>query len=119
MANNFQNCFAKPRRDFTPYDAELVNQKATFKRRDGARTTEVRLDEPRGVYKGVRVFVFDEVRAPYKTEWRVFNALQALGWFVAICYHQRRALDVIQNYMNLGQGQRFDGGITVFKGRTG
>ena len=67
----------------------------------------------------MRVFVFDEIRAPYKTEWRVFNALQRMGFFVAICYHQHRALDVVQNYMNLGPGQRFDGGVAVFKGCAG
>lgn len=119
MADRFMNCFARPRQDFTPEEIDIVDNRVKFKRRDAAGTVECRLDEPRGAYRGLRVFVFDEVRAPYQTELKVFNALQDMGWFVAICYHHRRALDVVQNYLHLGPEQRFDGGVTVFKGAAG
>lgn len=118
MQKALMDCFGQPRRDFSPEEAEIVEKDVTFRRRNAAGTTEVRLERAAGVYKGLRIFVFDEVRAPFATEWRIFKALQALGNFVAICYHPHRALDVVQNYLALERGQEFAGdGVCIFKRR--
>ena len=111
---NGVDCFAPPAMDFPPVLTALT--RVSFKRRDGAQTVEIRLDEPSGIYKGLRVFVFDELRAPYQTEWKVFHDLRSLGNFVAVCYSSHRALDVLQNYLTLERGQSFTGGVCVFKG---
>lgn len=77
---------------------------------------QIALDVPAGPYKGIRVFLLEELREPRPQEWTLFRSKQNLGYFVAVCFEASMAMAAIGNFLHLRPGQRFTEGTPVFKG---
>ena len=77
---------------------------------------QIALDAPAGEYRGIRVFLLEELREPTPQEWALYASKRRMGYFVAVCYDVAYAMTAIGNYLGLRPGQGFAQGVPVFKG---